>query len=265
MKKFIATSVALTFCMGFVSYAQAECTTIDFEDSVTGTPVFGLYTVSPLLSIFGDEAMEVLQEDLTDITNFSILAYNSNGNGSNGPGGENWLPGVNAKSFGNASTVRGAISQDLRIEFNPDIAVASFAIDTSDFGDWFPSPSGGSNPRGVTLKAYDSDGVLLIGDGLSITGPDSDHDVFVAGLRNLTVTVNNAAIAYVMLEFDAVDPGVSFDNIEVCEIQQASIEVTDVVLNTDPETISYCISNEAGGNNTYVTLGDVTVSVGKKG
>ena len=247
--------VAIAVGMAISSTAQAECTTnlIDFEDISTTTPVFGLNTVSPLLSIYGDEAMEVLQEDLTDPTNPSILAYNSNVYGSNGAGGENWLPGDNAKSFGNASTVRGATSQDLLIEFNQGIAVASFAIDIADFGDWFPN--GGSDPRVVSLKAYDSTDNLLIEDTLSLDYSLSGNDVYSAGLRNLAVTVNDAAIAYVTLEFEDLDPGVSFDNIEFCVLPLT------VNINVHPSSDPNPLNLSSGGTTPVAIFGSAEFDV----
>jgi hypothetical protein len=203
----------------------ADCTTIDFEDIDTGTPVFGLYAVSDLLSIYGVEPMEVLQEDLTDPTNLSILAYNSNVNGQNGEGGENWLPGENAKSFGNSSGVRGADSQNLLVEIDPNITIASFAIDIADYGDWFPI--GGADPRKVTLTAFDSDDSMLASTTLSINYDNPGNDVFTYGaLRNLEVS-ENGAIAYVTLEFEDMDPGVSFDNIEICYLDSDDDGVRD--------------------------------------
>lgn len=239
--------VAIAVGMAISSTAQAECTTttIDFEDIATTTPVFGAYEISPLLSIYGDVPMEVLQEGSPGSSNPSILAYNSNVYGSNGDGGQNWLPGSNAKSFGNASTERGATSQDLLIEFDPDIAVASFAIDISDFGDWFPN--GGSDPRVVNLTAYDSGDNPLITETLSLSYSLANNDVFVAGLRNLEVTVNNAAIAYVTLEFEDLDPGVSFDNIEIC-VLPLTVNV-NVHPNSDPNPL-----NLSSGGSTPVAI-----------
>ena len=239
--------VAIAVGMAISSTAQAECTTIDFENMATNAPVFGLNAISPLLSIYGDVPMEVLQEGSPGSSNPSILAYNSNVYGSNGDGGQNWLPGPNAKSFGNASTERGATSQDLLIGFSPDIAVASFAIDISDFGDWFPNGESNVNPHVVSLLAYDSADNFLIGDTLSLDYSLANNDVFVAGLRNLEVTVNNAAIAYVTLEFEDVDPGVSFDNIEICKLT--------VNINVHPSSDPNPLNLNSGGSTPVAIFG----------
>jgi len=155
--------------------------------------------------------MVVVEEGLA---NGSILAYNSDVYGANGAGGENWLPGDdNKKSFGNPSTLQNAACEDLTIDFNPDVVVTSFAIDMFDYGDWFPL--GGSDPRVVKLTAYDvADSVIGTPATLSIDYDRYGNDVLQAGARTLSVSGDD--IAYVTLVFEDVDPGVTFDNLQVC-------------------------------------------------
>lgn len=211
MKAHRIALLALAVGMALGTTAQAaDCTTIDFEDKATGTPVFGPDAISDLLTITGFGSMEVLEEGASS----GFLAYRADVDGiaNSGP---NWLPGDNAKSFGNASSVRGADVENLRIDFSVD--VASFSLDIADYGDWFPSHSDG-DPRTGSLKAWSSNNVMISQDGLNLDYFRVANDVFIAGLRNLSVSTNDEAIAYVTLEFDDVDPGISFDNIEFCEL-----------------------------------------------
>ena len=205
MKKQLALVALLTLVsiIGFNGAVYAETETIDFESIPVGTPVGSID--NDLVTIDGD-SMEVVEEALG---NSSILSYNSNVYGTNGDGGENWLPGDNKRSLGNLSSNWSPTGQDLTITFNPGIVVSSFSIDMFDYGDWFPI--GGSNPREATLTAYDSDDAVLDTDPLSISYDVPNNDVSQAGAIPLSVSGND--IAYVKLTFADVDPGVTFDNL----------------------------------------------------
>lgn len=210
------TVITIVACLAMVGGAQAACETIDFEGIPTGTSVIGPYAISPLLSIEGQQ-MEVVEEALA---NGSILCYNCNLNGipNNQNGGQNWLPGANAKSFGNPSTLRGLDSQDLTITFDPSIFVSSFAIEFFDYGDWFPS-QGNTGTGTPTLKAFDVADNELDSSSVSVTY-GSDNDVWDlwndTGNGAISLTVTGSDIAYVTLVFDRMDPGMTFDNIEIC-------------------------------------------------
>ena len=206
MKKQLAmmTLSTLVAVGGFAGIGYAATETIDFESIAVTTPASGIGNVLATITAEGD--MQVVEEALG---NGSILSYNSNVNGTNADGGQNWLPGANKRSLGNLSTNWSLTGQDLTITFNENIGVSSFSLDISDYGDWFPIGVS-TDPREAALTAYDSVHNILDVATLSIIYNAAANDVWAAGLRNLAVS--GAGIAYVKLAFADVDPGVTFDN-----------------------------------------------------
>jgi len=214
MKKTVFT---IMVCLGVATASMGQyCTMIDFEDIDTGTAIRDLTQYSYLFSIISGYELQVVEEGTEPLTLPNIVAFRANVNG-NSNSMANWLPGDNAKSFGNASTNTDPGTEDLTFTFNPDIVVKSFSIDMFDYGDWFPI--GGSNPRVVALTAYDSDDNMVSENQLGLTyGAANDvwnlWNVTGDGARNLSV--NAPDIAYVELTFEDMDPGITFDNIEIC-------------------------------------------------
>lgn len=195
MKKIVVMTILACLATGATLHGQ-ECVTFDFESMATGASVTGADAVSPLLTITGT-GMQVVEDQAA----IGIVVFNSNS-------GDNFLPGINTKSFGT-----GDSSKDLRIDFDPDIVVSSFEIQLFDYGDYFP-PFTGSGV--ATLKAYDSGDTELDSDSVART-QNAIYDAAYAGNSGDTLQVSDADIAYVTLEFTSVvDPGISFDNIEIC-------------------------------------------------
>lgn len=228
MKKTLAFT--LMVCLAIAATSQGQyCATIDFEDIATGTSVMGLDAVSPLLIISGTD-LEVVEEGRPS----GLLAYNANVDDiANSVA--NWLPGDNAKSFGNSSDNRVAGTEDITFTFNPDIVVKSFSIDMFDYGDWFPvntAPamthtstltgnenaggttqdvltftSTGGSPTGRTSPTYGS--LATAGDAWQTTGAPGRYTFSVSG-------DDLSSAELVFAGGQSMDPGVSFDNIEIC-------------------------------------------------
>lgn len=210
--------------------AVALTTTIDFEDLDTGTRVDGEYAISPLLSIYSNSEMQVVEEGRPS----GLLAFNTDVYGTNAPSGINYLPGDdNSKSFGNDGSIQTQTGEDLEIVFNPLIVVSSFSIDLADYGDWFPL--GGTDPRTVNLQAFGYDNSLLATEKLEVSKNRAQYDASL-----LTLSVEAEDIASVTLTFEDMDNGIGFDNV--------TVSYTNVPVNIDIKPGSYPNSFNINGN-----------------
>jgi hypothetical protein len=218
-KKMVLMVLMSTWAIFSIGNIYAASYLLDFEKYYAGTKVTELD--DPFMSIEGYH-MEVVAQSLEE---GSILAFNSNAFGTNGAGGENWVIGQksltenpNRKSIGNLSTVTVLTGQDLKITFNSLYQVNSFKLELFDYGDWFPlqgNPTNTTIDRKAFLRAYDINDIQIGEYVHNIKYNLTQNDAFVAGAVPLTVSGNGKSIAYVKLVFEAVDPGVTFDNFTI--------------------------------------------------
>jgi hypothetical protein len=203
----------------FAQCSPAACAAthvfLDFEGLAPGTPVEGLGTVHPDLSIasvawgFGPTCTPGSAAAIEEGVATPFAAYGTAGSFPNG-----CLDGI--RGYGDS---QGCVL-DYDFTFAPGVTVSCFSVRMLDYGDLFPY---GGTTHTVTLTAYDASNTqvsqdvltmlgavdLVTGDACTSQGSDPGNRLF---------TVTGAGIVRVELRFDAFpDPNVGFDDISFCE------------------------------------------------
>jgi|GEM_PF-5878970 len=255
---FIAVFSLLTTSLSYHPLEAYALTTIDFEAPTftDGATAEGPGAIHPDLDIQSPVSYDT---EIVRIgaAGFPGTAYNTNGNINNGclTGQQGMGP---SNFFGYPNLAAAEERVELDFSFINGKTVSSFSIETYDYGDFNPWPTGASMT--LVMTAYDAGNAVVDTDVFSIASKLPKYDgCDTDGIQ--TLVVSGTGISRVEIRAtNGPDPGVGFDNLSF-ELEPVPPQEIDTSIDVKPTSCPNPLNVKSKGVLPVAILGSDELDV----